>query len=198
MAFILKCPGCQSPLRIREEYAGKQLKCPRCTHVMSVPSEAPAGAEAVPHAAAPPPARLREDIQPRDRKKPPPLPPDDAFGEGEPPPPPARVLPRRDEEDDRDDDRDDDRGRRRDRVAYRPCPRCSCPDVSRVVWTFWGSFYGPAMFHHVRCRDCGYTYNGKTGRSNVIPAIFFVTIPALLIAVILGGLTLVLISAFRR
>ena len=41
MAFIMKCPSCQSALRIKEEYAGKQLKCPRCTHVMSIPRAKP-------------------------------------------------------------------------------------------------------------------------------------------------------------
>jgi hypothetical protein len=55
-----------------------------------------------------------------------------------------------------------------------------------VAWTIWGSFYGPALFTHVRCPECDYGYNGQTGRSNIVPAIIFVTIPAILIAAVVG------------
>lgn len=126
---------------------------------------------------------------------------DEAIEEDEPRP--VRRGRRRDEED--EDERDDRRDRRdrdeRDdrrggkRLAYKPCPRCGCTDATKIVWTFWGSFYGPAMFNHVRCRDCGYAYNGRSGRSNLIPAIIFVTIPAVLIAGIIGFLILVLKNA---
>src|SRR5262249_458952 len=51
--------------------------------------------------------------------------------------------------------------------------------------------YGPAMFTHVRCRDCGYCYNGKTGGSNLIPAVIFVAVPLIGILGILGGLAYV-------
>jgi hypothetical protein len=62
-----------------------------------------------------------------------------------------------------------------------------------VAFTWWGSVYGPAMFCHVRCRDCGYAYNGRTGRSNLIPAVIFVTIPAVLILLILGFIAFAII-----
>jgi hypothetical protein len=55
-----------------------------------------------------------------------------------------------------------------------------------VTWTFWGSFYGPALLTHVRCRECGGTYNGRTGGSNLIPAILFVTVALVLICVMLS------------
>ena len=65
-----------------------------------------------------------------------------------------------------------------------------------MTWTPWGSFYGPALFNHVRCRECGFGYNGLTGKSNLIPAIFFVTVPAVLIVGILVALLWVL-GVFR-
>ncbi len=71
---------------------------------------------------------------------------------------------------------------------YKPCPRCGEEGAKRVKWTPWGSFYGPALLTHVRCLECGYAYNGKTGGSNLIFAIIFVTIPMLVILGILGAL----------
>jgi len=70
---------------------------------------------------------------------------------------------------------------------YVPCPRCGARGAERVIFTFWGSFYGPALFTHVRCPKCYYKYNGKTGRSNRIPAVLFVLVPLLLIFGIIGG-----------
>lgn len=80
---------------------------------------------------------------------------------------------------------------------YVPCPRCSAHGAERVVFTFWGSFYGPALFTHVQCPKCHYKYNGKTGRSNLIPAIIFVLIPLLLILAVIGGVVFLAISLGR-
>jgi len=77
---------------------------------------------------------------------------------------------------------------------YKPCPRCGARGASRVIFTFWGSFYGPALFTHVRCPKCRYAYNGKTGRSNTLKAILFVSIPLLLILTIIGGLAYLIMS----
>jgi predicted RNA-binding Zn-ribbon protein involved in translation (DUF1610 family) len=78
--------------------------------------------------------------------------------------------------------------------SYKPCPQCGATGAKRVLWTAWGSFYGPAMFTHVRCPECGYKYNGRSGRSNLIPAIIFVTVPLLGILGILGGIVYMLVS----
>jgi hypothetical protein len=91
-----------------------------------------------------------------------------------------------------DEEEDEEYGRRR--LVYKPCPRCGGQDARQVIWTFWGSFYGPAMLTHVRCPDCGYAYNGRTGRSNLVPAVIFVTIPLLLILAIVGGLFFLILS----
>jgi hypothetical protein len=66
-----------------------------------------------------------------------------------------------------------------------------------VTWTIWGSFYGPALFNHVRCPECRYAYNGRSGRSNLVPAIFFVTIPAILIAAIVGVVVWLIVANLR-
>lgn len=95
------------------------------------------------------------------------------------------------------DDEPDERRPKKKSKSFKPCPKCGAGGAKRVTWTPWGSFYGPAMFNHVRCPQCDYKYNGKTGGSNLIPAIIFVTIPLLLIGAIVGGLIYFLISTNR-
>jgi predicted RNA-binding Zn-ribbon protein involved in translation (DUF1610 family) len=185
MPLTTTCPGCRSTLRIRDEFAGQQMKCPRCGAAVHVPTaeEEPAPREA-PEAVT---AARGTGKRPSATKTCP------ACGER------IALTARKcrfcrawlDEDDEDDDDR------RRPRSYFKPCPRCGARGAQRVIFTFWGSFYGPALFHHVRCPDCGYAYNGKTGRSNLIPAIVFVTVPALGILAVLGCLTAVLVSAFR-
>jgi DNA-directed RNA polymerase subunit M/transcription elongation factor TFIIS len=90
-----------------------------------------------------------------------------------------------------DDDEQEEPARTRPRhkrrkPRYAPCPGCGSTDAERIMWTFWGSFYGPAIFTHVRCSQCGTTYNGRTGRSNLIWAIIFVLVTWVLICLLLG------------
>jgi predicted Zn finger-like uncharacterized protein len=158
MTIRLSCPSCEASFQVREEYAGKRMKCPKCSAVVTVPSEEPAAEEAI----QPTPAiRRAKDEDP--------------------------VLLNPEEEEELEDE---DVERRRSK--FKPCPRCRAWGAKRVVWTPWGSFYGPAMFTHVRCPKCGYGYNGKTGGSNLIPAIIFVTVPAIGICLILVALAWVL------
>jgi len=176
----MNCPGCQTPLRLREDMAGKKIKCPRCAMVITVPSEEAEVLEALPadeKITAEPPA-------PRARSKPARTRPCPECGE------PVAVTASKCrfckaplDDDDEDEDEED---HRRQRSRYKPCPRCGEGGANRVVWTPWGSFYGPALFTHVRCPGCGYAYNGQSGRSNLVPAIVFVTIPLFLILIILG------------
>ncbi len=81
---------------------------------------------------------------------------------------------------------------------WAPCPSCGSTHADRVLWTFWGSFYGPAMLSHVRCRPCGQAYNGKTGRSNAVWATFFVLVPLTLILGILGAVAWCIISTSMK
>jgi phage FluMu protein Com len=41
MLPTLRCAGCHSALRMRPEYLGKKLRCPRCHTTMSVPTIQP-------------------------------------------------------------------------------------------------------------------------------------------------------------
>jgi ribosomal protein S27E len=196
MALEIPCPGCKAILRVREEHAGKQLKCPRCAAVLRVPAadeEPPLAVRPVARA-VPPPAPLADE---------------DATEQIQVDPPPVVAARRRcprcgetiaasatrcrycrawlDEEDE-----EQERRPRQRHQSLKPCPRCGAGGPERVTWTPWGSFYGPALFTHVRCRECGYGYNGKTGGSNLVPAIFMVAIPAILIIAIVVGLLFVL------
>src|SRR5205823_11624228 len=117
-------------LRVRDDLAGKRVKCPRCAQPIPVPGDEEEAEE-----------RYTE-VKPVDspRKK------------------PAR---RRAEEEEEDYPEEEEREARRSK--YKACPQCGAYGARRVKWTFWGSFYGPAMFNHVECPDCGYRYNGRTG-----------------------------------
>lgn len=160
MTIAITCPGCRSTLRIKEEYAGQTVKCPRCEAQVAVPAGEVAEVEAIEEvegAVTERPAPRRspaEEVSPTRRR-------------------PERDDPRRHADDERP------------RSRWKPCPRCGATDPKRVNFTFWGSFYFTGLFHHVRCLECGCKYNGKSGKSNIIPAIICVTIPAVLIAFIL-------------
>jgi predicted Zn finger-like uncharacterized protein len=180
----LRCPGCKSTLRLRDDLAGKKIKCPRCEKVITVPEAEPevlAEVEPEPEEAitsAPARKRRGEEDRPRGRQ--------------------------RDEEDYEDEDdaprrkrRRRDDGDRGGRPRYKPCPRCGGDEAKRVVWTPWGSFYGPAMFTHVRCLDCDYKYNGRTGGSNLIPAIIFVSVPLIAILGLLGFIVWMILRSMQ-
>lgn len=179
MNATMNCPGCQTLLRLREDMAGKKIKCPRCARIIPIPAEQAETLEEVPEEEE----RITEAPRPKaaaTRRCP---------ECGQRIPVDARkcrhcktIL------DDDEDEEDEDEGRSRQRARYKPCPRCGKRGAKRVVWTFWGSFYGPALFTHVRCPECYYAYNGRTGRSNIVPAVVFVTVPLLLILGIFGFL----------
>jgi len=212
MSVSLTCKGCKSALKVRDELAGKKVKCPRCATVLLVPAkkEEFAPVEVMPE------ERIRES--PKGRKSAPTRRDDDEEDDDDRTRDDdrrSRVRGDRDREDrrshvreederdrsrrrsrrprDEEEEEEDDRGRG-GKKAFKPCPRCGSGGAKRVLWTAWGSFYGPAMFNHVRCPECGYKYNGRSGRSNMIPAIIFVAVPLIGILGILGGILYMLIS----
>jgi hypothetical protein len=191
MAETVACPGCQTQLKLKPEYAGRKIKCPRCAHLIVVPSiagvrasrpEAGAGKAVTQRGpgAAGKKARPRADdddddaviAEPPTRKK--------RRSDMAPCPecgepvdvaatkcPHCKTLLEADEEE--------------EYRKWKKCPTCGKQAAKRVLWTFWGSFYFTALFKHVRCEECGTKYNGKTGRSNMTPAVMCVSIALVLI-----------------
>jgi hypothetical protein len=98
------CPSCNRKLKLGDNLAGKQIRCPGCKNVFRV--EAPAAPAAVEEAvveeSAPPPAPAKPRPAARPAPPPPPL-EDDPFATDEPPPKPraaARPAPPPAEEED--------------------------------------------------------------------------------------------------
>jgi predicted RNA-binding Zn-ribbon protein involved in translation (DUF1610 family) len=167
MSNVVVCSACNAQLRVPEGLVGKAVKCPKCGQVVSIP--APAEEELLTVLPVEEAADERQERESRQSTR------------------PSRS---RGQDDDDNDDGEEEEvrrpRRRRRRGRYAPCPQCGGTDASRIVWTFWGSFYGPALLTHVRCGSCGAAYNGNTGRSNLIAAIFFVLVPLTLIFLVLG------------
>jgi predicted Zn finger-like uncharacterized protein len=201
MPVQIQCWECKATLRVRDELAGKKVKCPRCSNLILVPvSSTEEATEVLPSAEAE--AITREKAAGAARKKAPPEEEEDREGITDRPEPgrkkgardedeePTERHPRlRADEDEDEEERPRGKGKRKkgEPGNYKPCPQCGATGATRVLWTPWGSFYGPAMFCHVKCPDCGHKYNGRSGRSNLIPAIICIIIPLLLILAILGG-----------
>jgi hypothetical protein len=154
MSILLRCQSCHKPLKVKEELAGKKVKCPSCGQSVPVPlPEVEAEAEPEPVV-----AEMEEAVtaaKPRGK--------------------PDRAAPK-------------DESKPTGPSKWVPCPKCGTPDPKRVKFTFWGSFYGPKLFNHVRCQQCQATYNGRTGGSNILPAIGCVMVPLMGILLIIAAL----------
>jgi predicted RNA-binding Zn-ribbon protein involved in translation (DUF1610 family) len=175
MSLDIRCPHCDGSLHVREDFAGRTMKCPRCGSDFDVPAGAStAVTEELPAprvASGPtmPCPRCGERILATARK--------------------CRFCKAWIEEEEEDE---------RPQSQYKPCPKCGGRRAQRVLFTFWGSFYGPALLCHVQCPKCGCAYNGRTGRSNLIPAILFVAVPLLGIVGIFAALGLLIWSMSQR
>jgi DNA-directed RNA polymerase subunit RPC12/RpoP len=166
MTIMVACAGCGAQLRLRDEYLGRAMACPRCGQRVE-PKGSPE--------AAPVPEPVHVEPNPVEVAAPP-----IDFPEVLPVGPRPRPEPEFDEQE----------VRSAGYGAFAPCPRCGSARAERVLWTPWGSFYGPALLKHVRCQGCGCKYNGGSGRSNLWPAIIFVLVPLLLIVGVMLGLLL--------
>jgi predicted Zn finger-like uncharacterized protein len=188
MAATIKCPGCQATLRVRDDMAGKSVKCPRCGNAVPVPAAdvadvvpvEPAVVEAV-TAERPAPAA--------------PMPPEGKracpeCGEFIPRTASRCRFCRAEIGAEPEPEEDEEPVRRKSR--FEPCPQCEATNPRVVSFTWWGSFYFTKLFHHVRCRACGYGYNGYTGKSNITAAIICVTVPLLIICGILVFIFIIL------
>jgi hypothetical protein len=79
-------------------------------------------------------------------------------------------------------DQDAEARRRGRKLRFAHCPACGSRDAKRIIWTLWGSFWGPLILCHVRCQECGTAYNGRSGDTNTTGIVLF-----LLFNLLLGG-----------
>ncbi len=184
----VNCPECQATLRIQDEFAGMKMRCPRCGGTFT-PGEALLEATPVESVTTAPHTPNADAKRPAPREEEEPCPECGEMNR-------ARAKCCRYCKTWLEDEEDDVQVRRGGQWV--PCPRCGARGAKRVTWTFWGSFYGPALFNHVRCPQCRYAYNGKTGGSNLVIAILFVSVPAFLIFIILGCLGFVIYNTMSQ
>ncbi len=71
-------------------------------------------------------------------------------------------------------------------AQYAPCPQCKSQEAREITFTWWGGVLGPKMFNHVKCSQCGTTYNSKTGNSNQQAITIYVAVTTVIaIAIVL-------------
>lgn len=206
MALKIACSKCNARLQVREELAGKKVKCPKCTAVVPVPlPETVEEVEQTPEVEEvqeKPAARIKrkEDVAATPRGR---------IQRKEDLEPPARSRKHAEPEDEEENLEDSDdsetkssrskKGKKskadKGSTKWAPCPRCGETRAKKVLYTFWGSAIGPAIFSHVRCQECGMGYNGRTGKSNLIAAILCITIA---LAAIIGLLYMIVTILHHR
>ena len=59
-----------------------------------------------------------------------------------------------------------------------------------MSFTWWGGLIGPRILSHVKCPQCSYAYNGKTGRDNTTGIIIY----SVAVAVVIGGFVLAIFA----
>jgi hypothetical protein len=185
------CTHCDKAIRVADEHAGKRVRCPGCQEVVRVPDAFTAEpAEPTPRR----PRRPADDdegiTRDRDRDQ-------DAPRKSRSVREDAPSRSRRDDPpylDEADEDEDRPRRRRRSirrRSEWADCPNCGAADASKVSFTWWGGFLGPAIINTVRCNECGTSYNGIHGDYNTTRIVLYTVIPlaiVLPIAFVLGCL----------
>ena len=71
---------------------------------------------------------------------------------------------------------------------YVPCPKCQSTNVQKQSFTWWGGVLGPKLLSHVKCQNCGATFNGKTGGSNTAAITIYIVVVCILAAGIMIAL----------
>lgn len=101
MPLTIRCPACNAALKVKDEFLGRKIKCPKCTHVMPIPQEptddeAGAPEEAVSARKPAPVARVGTAAKSKPPAAPPPRRPEPPADDDEAP---ARRAKRDDEDD---------------------------------------------------------------------------------------------------
>lgn len=174
MSLVVTCTSCQTILRVQEQFAGKKMKCPRCSAVFDIPSW-DADVEEEFEVVEEEGKAAGEEENPFEF---------DEEAQGKKAGAKATQKIKKVKEEDLPPRR---------KSAYLPCPDCGNDGAKRIPWTFWGRYYWTNRYCHVACTQCGYRYNGETGESNLIPAILLVTLPLLVFLLAVGALLLGLI-----
>lgn len=64
---------------------------------------------------------------------------------------------------------------------FAPCPTCNKTNAEQLSFTWWGGILGPKILTHVKCHECGATFNGKTGKDNTTNIIIYSIVVGLII-----------------
>ncbi len=67
---------------------------------------------------------------------------------------------------------------------YEVCPRCGSSEIHKVEYSWWGGIICPALVHQVRCKKCGKTYDGSTGRNITRPIIIYMLIGFIIVMIL--------------
>ena len=78
--------------------------------------------------------------------------------------------------------------------TFASCPACGNSNAEKVGSTLWGGAIGPWLLSHVKCNDCGTKYNGKSGKSNLVPIIVY----SVVMAVVSYVVVLVIFEALTK
>lgn len=73
---------------------------------------------------------------------------------------------------------------------YAACPKCGGV-AEKLRFTWWGGLIGPKILTHVKCTQCGYKYNGKTGKDNTTGIIIY----SVIVGIVVVGLVVVMFAA---
>lgn len=73
---------------------------------------------------------------------------------------------------------------------YAACPKCGGV-AEKLRFTWWGGLIGPKILTHVKCTQCGYKYNGKTGKDNTTGIIIY----SVIVGILVVGLVVVMFAA---
>lgn len=217
-----KCPHCVRGITAPDASAGKQARCPGCKAPLQVPSaarpapqsraadEADEAIAEVPRGRSTPgrPKPNPAAVRPRATARPKP-PAEEEYGfeivedeEDVEVIEEAEEVEEVDELEEVEEEEEEEERPRRKRKKRRTGPWATCPhcgergDARRVGWTLWGGWLGPWLLSHVRCGNCGGTYNGKTGKDNTTAIVLYVVVP-LAIGIILAAIGAVFEFASR-